>query len=319
MREYRAIRKRHTLLEICKTPKLAAEVTILAAENLGVDAAIIFADLLLPLEAMGLAFEFDAGEGPLVRNPIRGANEVQKLTSDQASDLRYVAESIRQVAKHFQDKLPVIGFCGAPFTLASYMIEGSGSRSYIETKKLMYQQPEVWRELMEKLIAVLSPYAGDQILAGADVFQIFDSWVGCLSLADYNTYVLPYVRRLVENIRDLGAPIIYFGTDTATLLAAAKETGADVIGIDWRVPLDKAWKIFDYRLAIQGNLDPATLLAPQRLIFERAQMVLDQAQGRAGHIFNLGHGILPETAVENVQALVNYVKENSVASRAIAG
>ena len=315
MSEYRAVRKSHSLLEICKTPALAAEVTITAAEKLGVDAAIIFADLLLPLEVMGLPFEFQEGEGPVIHTPVRTGEQVRKLITNRAADLGYVAASVGRVAKHFQGKLPVVGFCGAPFTLASYMIEGGGSRNYVETKKFMYRQPEAWGELMESLVAVLSPYAGEQILAGADVFQIFDSWVGCLSPADYATFVLPYIRQLVESIQELGAPIIYFGTDTATLLPAMREAGADVMGLDWRIPLDEAWRTLDHRVAIQGNLDPVTLFAPERLICERAQMILDQAQGRPGHIFNLGHGILPETPVEAVQLLVQYVKENS-ASRA---
>src|SRR5437016_9504821 len=239
MPEYRAVRKNHSLIEICKNPQLAADVTITAAEILGVDAAIIFADLLLPLEVMGLPFHFSAGEGPVIEDPVRDKADIAKLRTDSAADLGYVAEAVRLVAGHFGARLPVIGFCGAPFTLASYMIEGGASRYYLNTKKLMYSQPEAFDELLHKLVCVTAQYAEEQVRAGADVIQVFDSWVGCLSVGDYRQYVLPRTTQLVRKLKTSGAPVIYFGTDSATLLAAMKETGADVIGLDWRIPLDE--------------------------------------------------------------------------------
>src|SRR5438270_2455302 len=228
MPEYRAVRKQYSLIEICKKPEVAADVTITAAEALGVDAAIIFADLLLPLEVMGLPFHFSAGEGPVIERPVREGKDVQGLRTDRAADLGYVAEAVRLVTKHFGSRLPVIGFCGAPFTLASYMIEGGGSRNYVHTKTMMYGSPQPWDELMHKLVSVVSEYAIEQVRAGADVIQIFDSWVGCLSVEDYRRYVLPRTTELVREVQKAGAPVIYFGTDSATLLPSMKETGAEV-------------------------------------------------------------------------------------------
>jgi uroporphyrinogen decarboxylase len=311
MAEYRAVRKEHSLIEICKNPQLAAEVTITAAEILKVDAAIIFADLLLPLEVMGLPFHFSSREGPVIERPVRNSADIARLRTDSAADLGYVAEAVGLVAKHFGDKLPVIGFCGAPFTLASYMIEGGGSRHYINTKKLMYSQPEAWDELLGKLVGVTSQYVTQQVRAGADVIQVFDSWVGCLSVEDYRHYVLPRSTELVRNLKASGVPVIYFGTDTATLLASMQETGADVIGVDWRIPLDEGWLLLENRGAIQGNLDPVVLFSDWKQVKSRAKEILDLAGGRPGHIFNLGHGILPETPVENVKALAAYVQEHS--------
>lgn len=309
MPEYQAVRKHHTLLEICKQPKLAAEVTITAAEKLDVDAAIIFADLLLPFECMGLPFEFVAGEGPVVHQPVRTAADIQRLRTDRASELGYVAEAIERVVAHFKDRLGIIGFCGAPFTLASYMIEGGGSRNYIHTKTLMYRQPAAWQLLLEKLVTVLREYAAQQVAAGADVIQIFDSWAGALSVSDYRDFVLPATKVLVRQVQELGVPVIYFGVDTASLLPAMRETGADVLGLDWRVPLDEGWRSLDYACAVQGNLDPITLFAEPELIRERVREILCQAGGRSGHIFNLGHGIVPGTPVEHVQAVVKFVRE----------
>jgi uroporphyrinogen decarboxylase len=311
--EYRAVRKQHSLLEICKKPELAAEVTITAAEILQVDAAIIFADLLLPLEVMGLPFHFSAGEGPLIEKPVRTKEHIEKLRTDRASELAYVSEAVSLVAKHFRDRVPVIGFCGAPFTLASYMIEGGGSRNYVHTKKMMYNSPADWDALMGKLVSVTSEYAAEQVQAGADAIQIFDSWVGCLSVEDYRRYVLPHVTKMVKALRQkTGAPIIYFGTDSATLLSAMKETGAEVIGLDWRIPLNEGWQRLDHACAVQGNLDPVLLFADWKELKPRAQDVLRRASGRAGHIFNLGHGILPETPVENVKNLARFVQEYRV-------
>lgn len=309
MQEYREVRKHHTLVEICKQPELAAEVTITAAEKLGVDAAIIFADLLLPLEPMGLPFEFQAGEGPVVHHPVRTAEDVKALRTDRAAELGYVARAIEKVAAHFGERLGVIGFCGAPYTLASYMIEGGGSRNYVHTKKMMYGSPIAWSGLLDKLVIVLTEYCRLQVQAGADVIQIFDSWVGSLSLTDYREYAFEASKRLVRAVQALGVPVIYFGVETAGLLGAMAETGADVIGLDWRQPLDEGWRAVGHAHAVQGNLDPITLFAPLEVLERRVKEILRAAGGRPGHIFNLGHGIVPETPVENVQAVVKMVRE----------
>ncbi len=309
MQEYREIRKHHTLVEICKQPELAAEVTITAAEKLGVDAAIIFADLLLPLEPMGLPFEFQAGEGPVVHHPVRTAEDVRALRTDRAAELAYVARAIEKVAAHFRDSLGIIGFCGAPYTLASYMIEGGGSRNYIHTKQMMYRDPLSWRLLLDKLVKVLEEYCRLQVMAGADVIQIFDSWVGSLGLADYREYAFEASKRLVRAVQQMGVPVIYFGVETAGLLADMAATGADVVGLDWRQPLDEGWRAVGYNHAVQGNLDPITLFAPVELLELRVHEILRSAAGRPGHIFNLGHGIVPGTPVENVQAVVRMVRQ----------
>jgi uroporphyrinogen decarboxylase len=308
MPEYRAVRKQYSLIEICKRPQVAADVTITAAEALGVDAAIIFADLLLPLEVMGLPFHFSPGEGPVIEKPIREQVDISRLRTDRAADLGYVSEAIRLVCRHFGSSLPVIGFCGAPFTLASYMIEGGSSRNYVNTKKMMYSSPSAWDELLGKLVSVVAEYAAEQVRAGADVIQIFDSWVGCLGVDDFRRYVLPRTTELVHALRKTGVPIIYFGTDSATLLPSMKQTGAEVIGLDWRIPLDQGWKAIGSG-AVQGNLDPVLLFADWEEIQPRAEEILRRAAGRPGHIFNLGHGILPETPVENVKALARFVQE----------
>jgi uroporphyrinogen decarboxylase len=309
MAEYQAVRRHHSLLEICRTPQLAAEVTITAAEKLDVDAAIIFADLLLPFTPMGLDFEFVNGEGPVVHKPIRISADIEKLRIDRTEDLEYVSEAIRAVAAHFKDRLGIIGFCGAPYTLASYMIEGCGSRSWIHTKTLMYRDPGAFRALLEKLIEVLVPYCRQQVEGGADVIQIFDSWAGALSVEDYREFVLPLTATFVRRVQSFGVPVIYFGVDTASLLPAMRSTGADVLGLDWRVPVDIAWASVDHACAVQGNLDPITLFAPQDLLRDRVHSVLSQAAEHPGHIFNVGHGIVPGTPVENVQAAVRFVRE----------
>jgi len=309
MQEYREVRKHHTLVEICKQPEIAAEVTITAAEKLGVDAAIIFADLLLPLEPMGLPFEFQAGEGPVVHHPVRTAEDVKALRTDRALDLAYVARAIEKVAAHFGNRLGVIGFCGAPYTLASYMIEGGGSRNYVFTKQMMYGDSSSWRSLLDKLVSVLTEYCRLQVQAGADVIQIFDSWVGSLSLSDYQDYAFEASKRLVRAVQDMGVPVIYFGVETAGLLAQMASTGADVIGLDWRQPLDVGWREVGHAHAVQGNLDPITLFAPTEVLELRVREILRAAAGRSGHIFNLGHGIVPNTPVENVQAVVRMVRE----------
>ena len=309
MPEYQAVRRCHSLLEICKQPKLAAEVTITAAEKIEVDAAIIFADLLLPFEPLGLDFEFAAGEGPVIHKPVRTGEDVARLRTDRTEELAYVAEAISHVVAHFHDRLAVIGFCGAPYTLASYMIEGGGSRNYIHTKTLMYRQPDTWQRLLDKLVTVLREYARQQVDAGAHCIQVFDSWAGSLSVEDYRDFVLPATKTLIRDIQALGVPVIYFGVDTASLLPSMRETGADVLGLDWRTPLDIAWRSLDYACAVQGNLDPITLFAEPDLIRRRVRQILDQAGGRPGHIFNLGHGIVPNTPVENVQHVVRFVRE----------
>jgi uroporphyrinogen decarboxylase len=307
MPEYRKVRKNHSILDICKNPQLAAEVTIAAAERLGVDAAIIFADLLLPLEVMGIDFDFLTEKGPTIHDPVRDANRIAQLKTDRAGELGYVAESVRAVVRHFGSRLPVIGFCGAPFTLASYMIEGCGSRHYIHTKSLMYRDHEAWNELMRRIIVVLAHYAGEQVAAGADALQVFDSWVGCLSTSDYSRFVLPHTRTLIAELKATGVPVIYFGTDTASLIPLIKQTRAEVVGVDWRIPIDDAFEMLGENFAVQGNLDPVVLFAPEAEVRRQVREVLDRAAGRIGHIFNLGHGILPETPVENVIALVDEV------------
>jgi uroporphyrinogen-III decarboxylase len=392
MPEYMAVRRHHSLLDICRTPEIAAEVTITAAERLGVDAAIIFADLLLPLTPMGLDFEFVAGEGPVVKTPLRTEEQVRALRTDRVDDLSYVARAIEKVAAHFAapradgDQLGIIGFCGAPFTLASYMIEGGSSRNYLEAKRMMYasglpssslippqnchperslaalsrdavEAPEeatrgaaagrqgavsegaggfsplnkrtqevgfspgggrsaAWPMLMEKLVEILSAFAQQQVEAGADVIQIFDSWAGALSVEDYRQYCLAPTTELVRRVRAMGVPVIYFGVDTASLLPSMRETCADVIGLDWRIPLDEGWRAVGSGCAVQGNLDPIALFAPEDVLRNRVREVLRAANGRPGHIFNLGHGIVPETSVESVLRVVDWVKEYGVAKSA---
>ena len=317
MKEYRDVRKKYSLVEVCKKPEVAAEVTITAAEYHNVDAAIIFADLLLPLEVMGMPFHFSPGEGPVIEKPVRTGEDVKALRTDRAAELGYVAEAVSQVVKHFGSKLPVIGFCGAPFTLASYMAEGGGSRHYVEVKKLMYNSPVVWEQLVDKLVTVLAEYSAEQVRHGADVIQIFDSWVGCLSVEDYRRYALVPTQRLVQRLhKETGVPIIYFGTDSSTLLPSMSETGAEVVGLDWRIPLDEGWRAVGHNHAVQGNLDPVTLFASWNEVRERAENILRLADGRPGHIFNLGHGILPQTPVENVKDLAEFVHEFSTAELA---
>ena len=307
MKEYRELRARHSILELCHTPELAARITIQAVEKLGVDAAIIFADLLLPAQAMGMQLDFVEGEGPAISSPLRTVQAVRSLREVGDGELSYVAEAIRIVCRELQGKAPVIGFSGAPFTLASYMIEGGPSRNFEETKGMMYRQPELWRELMDKLVKVLSDYLRSQVAGGAKALQIFDSWVGCLSPGDYRRYVLPHSRRLIGSLSPLEVPVIHFGTGTATLLELMRQAGGDVIGLDWRVELDDAWRRLGYEVAVQGNLDPVVLLGPLGKIQEQVEHVLQAAHGRPGHIFNLGHGVLPGTPVENVQAVVEMV------------
>jgi uroporphyrinogen decarboxylase len=311
MAEYRAVRERLGFLDLCKTPDAAAEVTVTAVERLGVDAAIIFADILLVLEPMGVGLEFTRGDGPTILRPVRTAADVDRLAAVDPDALGYVAEAIRRARAALPPRVPLIGFAGAPFTLASYLIEGGGSRTYARTKTFMFADPGAWAALMEHLTRAVAGYLNSQIAAGADAIQLFDSWVGCLSPADYRARVLPHVRSLIRALRP-GTPVIHFGTGTAGLLEAMRAAGGDVIGLDWRVDLDAAWARVGHDVAVQGNLDPLVLLAPIAEIRAQAAAVLGQAAGRPGHVFNLGHGILPQTPVDHVRALVDAVHELSV-------
>ena len=311
MREYREVRKRMSFLELCKTPSLAAEVTVTAAERLGVDAAIIFADILLIVEPMGLQLEFGIGEGPIIHNPIRSALDVKRMreVADVAS-LDFVFEAIRQTRHALPDDLPLIGFSGAPFTLASYIVEGGASKNYIHTKTMMYNDSGAWHAMMSLISRALVIYLNAQIEAGAQAVQLFDSWVGTLAPGDYREYVLPHTRNVIKGIKP-GTPVIHFGTGTASLLELMREAGGDVIGLDWRVPLDEGWKRIGHDVGVMGNLDPVTLFGNQDHLRAQASKILEQADGRPGHIFNLGHGVLPQTPVENVIALVAAVHEMS--------
>jgi uroporphyrinogen decarboxylase len=310
--EYRAIREKFTLLEICAQPELAAEVTLQPVRRLGVDAAILFADILLPAIPLGVGLEFAKGEGPVLTHPVRSMEDVHGLRPvDVETDLAAVMQTIRILRPELGDT-PLIGFCGAPFTVASYMIEGKASREFINTKAMMYSAPETWHALMDRLSGVLSDYLAAQIQAGAQAVQLFDSWVGALSPQDYADYVQPYSRRVLRAAEALGVPVIHFGTGTSTLLPAMRAAGGTVIGLDWRMPLAEGWRLVGEDVGIQGNLDPAALLAPIPEIRRRVIDILDQAGGRPGHIFNLGHGVLPETPVDNLKAVVDLVHEYSV-------
>jgi uroporphyrinogen decarboxylase len=307
MREYREVRARTTFLELCKKPELAAEVTVTAVERLGVDAAIIFADILLILEPLGIELEFAAGEGPVIHNPVRKPSAVDGLRElEDPEALGFVYEAIRHTRSALKPDIPLIGFCGAPFTLASYVTEGGGSKNYIHTKSLMYNDPGAWHAMMRLISRALVKYLNAQIAAGAQAVQLFDSWVGCLSPDDYREFVLPHTQSVIRNVTQ-GVPVIHFGTGTAALLELMREAGGDVIGFDWRVRLDEAWQRVGHDVAAMGNLDPVALFAKQDVLRKQAKRILDQAGGRPGHIFNLGHGILPETPVENVIALVEMV------------
>jgi uroporphyrinogen decarboxylase len=309
LKPYRDIRAKHGILEICKRPELAAAVTLQPVEILDVDAAIIFADLLLPVEPMGLKLQFLAGEGPLIKNPIAEAEDIDALSTARTDDLGYVGETITLVSRALAGRVPIIGFVGAPFTLASYMVEGGASKSFLKTKKLMFGSETMWRRLMGKLVDVLGAFAGLQVGAGARVIQVFDSWVGALSPEDYVRYVQPYSRALIERIRSEGVPVIHFATGTGGFFRELHAAGGDVIGVDWRVNIDQAWMDIGYRSAIQGNLDPVALFAPLAELRTKVTDLLRRTGTRPGHIVNLGHGILPETPVENVKAVVQIVRD----------
>ena len=311
MAEYRALRAKHSILELCKTPELAAQVTLQPIDRFPLDAAIIFADILLPLEPMGLRLEFAAGEGPVIHNPVRDQAAVDRLNVIDGGELDYVADAIRQARRALNGRVPLIGFAGAPFTLASYAIEGGSSRNYLLTKQLMYGEPKAWHQLMDKFARVITGYLRRQIKAGAQAIQLFDSWVGCLSVGDYVEYVQPHVQLIFEGLKREGVPMIHFGTGTSAMLRQMREAGGDVIGIDWRINLDEAWAMVGHDVAVQGNLDPLTLFAPLHEIERRVADILRRAGGRPGHIFNLGHGILPTTPIEHVAATIDMVHKLS--------
>jgi len=311
MAEYRALRAKHSILELCKTPELAAQVTLQPIDRFPLDAAIIFADILLPLEPMGLSLEFAEGEGPVIHNPVRDHAAVERLNIIDGGELDYVAEAIRQARRALNGRVPLIGFAGAPFTLASYAIEGGSSRNYLRTKQMMYCEPKTWHLLMDKFARVITGYLRRQIKAGAQAIQLFDSWVGCLSVGDYVEYVQPHVRLIFEGLKREGVPMIHFGTGTSAMLRQMREAGGDVIGVDWRIHLDEAWATVGHDVAVQGNLDPLTLFAPLHEIERRVEDILRRAGGRPGHIFNLGHGILPTTPIEHVAATIDMVHKLS--------
>ncbi|MCC6494265.1 MAG: uroporphyrinogen decarboxylase [Pirellulales bacterium] len=311
MQEYRDVRKKTSFLELCRNPQLCSEVMCTAVEKLGVDAAIIFSDLLPILEPMGFELEFAGGDGPQIHNPVRQSGDVDRIVELESTEsLHYVFEAVAQTRRDLPEHIPLIGFAGAPFTLASYAVEGGGSRSYLHTKTLMYRHEAAWRELLARLSRSIVRYLNAQIAAGAQAVQLFDSWVGCLSPSDYRRYVLPYVRAVIEGVA-VGTPVIHFATGNPALLPLMAEAGGRAIGLDWRVNLAEGWRAVGYERAVQGNLDPAVLLADRDAIYEQAREILTAAGGRAGHIFNLGHGVLPQTPVDNVRALVDFVHEAS--------
>ena len=311
MPEYRAMRERFGFLELCKNPEAAAEVTLQPIERLGVDAAILFADILLIVEPLGVGLEFSRGEGPVIHRPVRGEADIARLKPVDVDDaVPFVFDTVRIARRALADRVPLIGFAGAPFTLASYIVEGGPSRDYLHTKRLMYEEPAAWRRLMEILADAVARYLNGQIDAGVQAVQLFDSWVGVLSPEDYRAFVLPHTRAVVRALAP-GVPLIHFGTGTGALLPAMREAGGDVIGLDWRVDLDTAWATIGHDVAVQGNLDPAVLLASPRVIRQKAQAILARAGGRPGHIFNLGHGVFQQTPVDHVRALVDAVHELS--------
>ena len=312
MSEYRSLRERYSLLDLCRTPDLATEVTLQPIRRLDVDAAILFSDLLLPLEPLGIRFDFVHGEGPAIENPLRSEADLAAIRRfEPREDLSYVLDAIRQIKQALGGRVPLIGFAGAPFTLASYAIEGGHSTSFAHTKALMYGHPAAWHRFCDTLADVIGDYLVAQVEAGVDVVQVFDSWVGALNSADYREFILPHTKRIFERVAPTGVPTIHFGVGTASILGDLRDAGGDVIGADWRTPLDEAWARVGSDRGIQGNLDPTLLLGPLDRIFAATDEVLERAGGRPGHIFNLGHGILPSTPVEHVQALARYVHQKT--------
>ncbi|MGB0738918.1 MAG: uroporphyrinogen decarboxylase [Planctomycetaceae bacterium] len=307
--EYMNVRNRVTFMELCKTPELACEVTVTAREILGVDAAILFADLLPILEPMGINLEYVRGEGPVIHNPVRSGADVDRIHAvEDVEQLNYVFDAIRMIRAALPPDIPLIGFAGAPFTLASYTIEGGGSKNYVHTKTIMYNDEGAWSALMERLVDSASLYLQAQIAAGCQCVQIFDSWAGCLCPSDYRRYVLPWVKKLVSSVEPF-APVINFLNGNPALLKLQREAGGQVMGIDWRSPLDEAWKTFGYDVAIQGNMDPVSIYADLPVLRQRVADVLQLAEGRPGHIFNLGHGVMPDMNPDHVRAVVDFVHE----------
>ena len=310
MKAYRAIRERYSLMEMFKNPDLAAEVTLQPVRAFPVDAAIIFADILLPLEGMGINFEFLEKQGPVMKNPLRGSGDIEALRiAAPEESLGFVLDSLRLVRSEIDGKLPLIGFAGAPFTLAGYAIEGGSASNHLLTKHLMYREPDAWNMLMEKLCATLIAFLKAQVKAGAQVVQLFDSWVGCLNPSDYRRYALPYSRKIFMELEKENIPSFHFGTATGSLLSLMAEAGGDVIGADWRVSLGAAWGLIGESRGIQGNLDPVAMFAPREILKRKAIEIMEDAAGRPGHIFNLGHGLLPTTPEDAVKALTDLVHE----------
>ena len=311
MPEYRALREQYSLLDICRTPDLATEVTLQPIRRLEVDAAILFSDLLLPLEPMGLPFDFIKGEGPQIERPIESPADIDRLRAfEPRTALAHVLEAIGLIQQELAGRVPLIGFVGAPFTLASYAIEGGHSNNFARTKSLMYGHPEAWHRLCARLASMAADYLTAQIDAGVDAVQVFDSWAGALGAADYREFVMPHTQHIFQAVGDR-VPTLHFGTGTSAILGELREAGGDVIGVDWRVPLDVAWQRVGHDRAVQGNLDPTLLLGPPHRMFSRTDDILARVAGRAGHVFNLGHGILPSTPVEHVQMLAQYVHSAS--------
>jgi uroporphyrinogen decarboxylase len=309
--EYREIRAKHTFLEMCKTPEVAAEVTVQPVRRYEIDAAIIFADILLPLEPMGIGLEFSKGEGPVIHNPVRSLADVRKLKPiDAATQIEYLMKAVKLALKELNGKVPLIGFSGAPFTLASYIIEGGGSRNYEHAKTMMFAEPQAWHKLMEHLTGVIINYMNAQIDTGVQVVQLFDSWVGALGPADYREFVLPHQKNVIAGIKKT-VPLIHFANGATHLLEMVAEAGGDVIGLDWRCNIDEAWKRVGYDKAVQGNIDPISLFGSQEFIRKRTKDILDRAGGRNGHIMNLGHGILQQTPLENAAEFINATHEMS--------
>jgi len=312
MEEYRALRAKHSLLTLCRTPELAVEVTLQPVRALGVDAAILFSDLLLPLAPLGIPFDFQKGEGPVIEKPVRTAADIDALRAfEPRQELGMVLEAIRLLRRELT--LPLIGFAGAPFTLASYAIEGGHSKDFARTKALLYTDPAAWHRLAARLASVVADYLRAQVEAGAQALQLFDSWIGALDESDYREFVLPHVRAIFDGLRDVGVPIIHFGTGTGHLLGVQREAGGDVIGVDWRTPLDVARRLLGDAVALQGNLDPTALLGPRERLLRRVDDVLARAAGAPGHVFNLGHGILPPTSPAAVRAVVEHVHARTAA------
>jgi uroporphyrinogen decarboxylase len=313
--QYRALREKYSLLELCRQPELDVTVTLQPLEVIDLDAAILFSDLLLPFAPMGLAFDFVKGEGPAIANPIRSAADVARLTAFEPEALGHVLETIRLLRSELEGRVPLIGFGGAPFTLAAYAIEGGPSRDYLRTKTFMYEQPAGWHRLCGLFAETMTTYLRAQVSAGAQALQVFDSWAGALGRADYREFVLPHTRQIFDGLSDTGVPLIHFGVGATAILPDLVEAGGHVIGVDWRQNLDEAWAAIGASRGIQGNLDPARLFGPRERLLAAADDILQRAAGRPGHIFNLGHGVLPQTPVESVQALADHVHQRTTGSR----